>query len=112
MRIHISLLSMTSLLAATALSQWTGNRSTGTAASAGDRDGIVRGQVSSDNPFIGSLMVELVAAKDVARLEARGSIQCRVARQRSEAGAGAGEIGQAAHRPLLDADRGLQPVCA
>lgn len=60
MRIHISLLGLVCLLAATALAQWGGNRP-GIMSHPGDRDsGIVHGQISSDGPIAGSLTVELV----------------------------------------------------
>jgi tetratricopeptide (TPR) repeat protein len=60
MRIHISLLVLICLLAATAVAQWGGNRP-GTMSHPGDRDsGVVRGQISSDGPIAGSLTVELV----------------------------------------------------
>jgi tetratricopeptide (TPR) repeat protein len=60
MRIHISLLVLIGLLAATAVAQWGGNRP-GITSHPGDRDsGVVRGQISSDGPIAGSLTVELV----------------------------------------------------
>ena len=60
MRIHISLLVLICLLAATAVAQWGGNRP-GTMSQAGDRgSAVVRGQISSDGSIAGSLTVELV----------------------------------------------------
>jgi tetratricopeptide (TPR) repeat protein len=62
MRIHISLIGLISFFAATAFAQWAGSRSIGATSPSRDRDGVVRGQVYSDNPIVGSLMVELVSA--------------------------------------------------
>jgi tetratricopeptide (TPR) repeat protein len=62
MRICLSLAGLMSLLAPAAVGQWAGNRSIGAvpyASSLGDHDNVVRGQIASDNPLAGSLMVEL-----------------------------------------------------
>jgi tetratricopeptide (TPR) repeat protein len=61
MRICISLLGLISLFAATAVAQRGGNRSIGLMSYPGDRDGVVRGQISSDNPLVGLLTVELLS---------------------------------------------------
>jgi len=62
MRIHISLFGMIALFAAPAVAQWGGDRSIGGMLYPGDHaNSVVHGQISSDNPIIGSLMVELVA---------------------------------------------------
>src|SRR6266852_3551321 len=60
MRRHIWLLSLIPLFVATAVAQWRGNPSLDATSYPGARgSGIVRGQVSSDNPVAGSLTVEL-----------------------------------------------------
>ena len=62
MRIHISLLGLISLCAATGVAQLGGNRSIGATSYPGDRDsGVVRGQISSDSLFVGPFTVELVS---------------------------------------------------
>src|SRR5690349_18289623 len=60
MRKHIWLLGLISMFVATAVAQWRGNPSfDGTSYPGARGSGVVRGQVSSDNPIVGSLTVEL-----------------------------------------------------
>ena len=69
MRIHFSVIGLFSLLASTAFGQWDGNRSIG--AHSYQRDGdnrVVRGQVSSDSPLVGSFTVGLFSTRQTAVL--------------------------------------------
>ena len=60
MRKHIWLLGLISMFVATGVAQWRGNPSfDGTSYPGARGSGVVRGQVSSDNPIVGSLTVEL-----------------------------------------------------
>ena len=80
MRIHISVIGLFSMLASTAFGQWDGNRSIGARLGQRDTDnGVVRGQVSSDNPLVGSFTVELFSTRQTAvisaSLEASGGFE-------------------------------------
>ena len=71
MRIHDSVIGLFSLLASTVFGQWDGDRSIGAHSyQRGADNGVVRGQVSSDNPLVGSFTVELFSTRPTAVISA------------------------------------------